>query len=97
MENEKPKCERCKIQPAQADNPFCLDCEVAMLCTDMVAEEALSIQCNAAAASGRHARFAAGVFANLSAAENRGLDVQQQRPDPSGWSWDAWVGSDCVD
>ena len=96
MENEKPKCERCKVQPAQADNPFCLDCEVAMLCADMVAAEARSIQCNATAASGRHARFAACVPANLRAAENRGLDVQQP-PDPNGWSWDAWAGSDCVD
>jgi len=96
MEHEKTKCERCKAQPAQADNPFCLDCEVAMLCAGMMTAEGPSIQRNAAAASGRHARSATCVSANLSAAESRGLDVLQ-RPDPSGWSWDTWAGSDCVD
>jgi len=96
MENEKTKCERCKVQPAQADNPFCLDCEVAMLCAGMVMAEAPLIECNAAAASGRHARFVAWLSAELSAPESRDLDVQQ-RPDPNGWSWDTWAGSDCVD
>ena len=95
MENEKTKCERCEVQPAQSDNPFCLDCEVAMLCAGMVMAEAPSIECHAAAASGRHARFVACVSAELSAAESGDLDVH--RSDPSGWSWDTWAGSDCVD
>ena len=58
--------------------------------------EAPSIECYAAAASGRHARFVACVSAELSAAESGNLDGQQ-RPDPNGWNWDTWAGSDCVD
>ena len=96
MEDKNTKCQRCNVQPAQTDNPFCLDCECAILCADMMMAEAPSIECEPAAASGRRARFAACLSTEVSSAESWDPDVQQGS-DPNGWGWDTWIGSDCVD